>query len=250
MGVHKKFGNPGEKYGRLTIIGEAEPHICPNGDKKRQVICNCDCGNKNIIVRLHHLISGNTKSCGCYKREQIKEIGKNSNKSSKSSKRLNVYEFDYETNIATGYTSKGQPFYFDIEDYDKIKEYKWHISLDGYVVSAATKTQKEIRMHRLIMDCPKGKVVDHINHCKNNNCKNNLRICTHSENMKNKKKSKNNTSGVTGVSWDKEKKRWRVQIVVNGKNIRCGRYKTIDEAIKARKEAEIKYFGVFAYTES
>lgn len=162
----------------------------------------------------------------------------------------NTYDFDYETNIATGYTSKGQPFYFDIEDYDKIKEYKWCISLDGYVVSPATKDHKEIRMHRLIMDCPKGKVVDHINHCKSNNCKNNLRICTHSENMKNKKKSKNNTSGVTGVSWDKEKNRWRVQIVVNGKKIECGRYKTIEEAAKARKEAEIKYFGEFACTES
>ena len=161
-----------------------------------------------------------------------------------------TYDIEYDKNNAKGYTRKGQPFYFDIEDYDKIKEYKWCISLDGYVVSAATKDHKEIRMHRLIMDCPKGKVVDHINHCKNNNCKNNLRICTHSENMKNKKKSKNNTSGVTGVSWDKEKNRWRVQIVVNGKKIECGRFKTIEEAAKARKEAEIKYFGEFACTES
>ena len=162
----------------------------------------------------------------------------------------NTYDFDYETNIATGYTSKGQPFYFDIEDYDKIKEYKWRISLDGYVVSAATKDHKEIRMHRLIMDCPKGKVVDHINHCKSNNCKNNLRICTHSENMKNKKKSKNNTSGITGVTWKKRDKRWEAQITVDNKIIHLGYFKTIEEAAKARKEAEIKYFGEFACTES
>ena len=76
----------------------------------------------------------------------------------------NTYDFDYETNIATGYTSKGQPFYFDIEDYDKIKEYKWHISLDGYVVSAATKDQKEIRMHRSIMTNPKRKIDNNKKH--------------------------------------------------------------------------------------
>ena len=168
----------------------------------------------------------------------------------KKSKEVNTYEFDYETNIATGYTSKGEPFYFDIEDYDKIKEYNWYISLSGYVVSSATKDQKEVRMHRLIMDCPKGKVVDHINHCKSNNCKSNLRICTHAENGKNRSISKNNTSGVTGVSWDKGKNRWRVQIIVNGKKIECGYFKTIEEAAKARREAEIKYFGEFACTES
>ena len=48
----------------------------------------------------------------------------------------------------------------------------------------------------------------------------------------------------------KKGKKWRVEIVVNGKKIRCGRYKTIEEAAKARKEAELKYFGEFACTES
>ena len=163
----------------------------------------------------------------------------------------NTYDFDYDTNIATGYTRKGQPFYFDIEDYDKIKEYKWHISLDGYVISGTSKNnQKEIRMHRLIMDCPKGKVVDHIDHCKSNNCKSNLRICSHSENGKNRSISKNNTSGITGVTWKKRDKRWEAQITVDNKIIHLGYFKTIEEAAKARKEAEIKYFGEFACTES
>ena len=53
---------------------------------------------------------------------------------------------------------------------------------------------------------------------------------------------KSNTSGVTGVGWDKSKKRWLAQIGFKGRAIYLGRYKDFDEAVKARKEAEQKYF--------
>lgn len=51
-----------------------------------------------------------------------------------------------------------------------------------------------------------------------------------------------NTSGVTGVTWDKSRNKWRAQIVFQGKAHHLGRYTEKEDAIKARKEAEEKYF--------
>ena len=63
----------GDKYGRLTIINEVEKYVSPNGNKIRQVMCSCECGNKKVIP-LTNLRSGNTKSCGCYNSELSKKL--------------------------------------------------------------------------------------------------------------------------------------------------------------------------------
>ena len=57
---------------------------------------------------------------------------------------------------------------------------------------------------------------------------------------------KNNTSGITGVSWDKRLQKWSVRLQVNGERIILGNYVNKNDAIKARLEAEKKYFGEFA----
>jgi hypothetical protein len=48
-----------------------------------------------------------------------------------------------------------------------------------------------------------------------------------------------------GVNWNKAKKRWQANISVNGKRVNLGRYKTFEEAVAARREGEIVYFGEF-----
>lgn len=53
-----------------------------------------------------------------------------------------------------------------------------------------------------------------------------------------RKKSKNNTSGVTGVRWDKRSCKWRARISHKGKSIELGLYSNMEDAIKVRKEAE------------
>ncbi len=53
-----------EKYNRLTIIRRVDDYISPSGRKDARVLCKCDCGNEKI-VRLCHVKSGYTKSCGC-----------------------------------------------------------------------------------------------------------------------------------------------------------------------------------------
>ena len=52
----------------------------------------------------------------------------------------------------------------------------------------------------------------------------------------------NNTSGVKGVSWNKEKEAWDAYINIHGKRIRLGRYAKFEDAVKARKQAEEEYF--------
>jgi hypothetical protein len=52
----------------------------------------------------------------------------------------------------------------------------------------------------------------------------------------------NNTSGVKGVSWNKEKNAWDAYINIHGRRIRLGRYANFEDAVKARKRAEEEYF--------
>ena len=99
-----------------------------------------------------------------------------------------------------------------------------------------------IEMHRFIMNFPKGKYVDHINHNTLDNRKCNLRICNNADNLRNGKIRTNNKSGYNGICFDKNRNKWLVGIKVNYKRIFLGRYDKIEDAIKARKEAEEKYF--------
>lgn len=62
----------GERYGRLVIIRELQPHITPSGKKERIVLCECDCGSEKSVM-LSALRSGNTVSCGCLRSEKSSE---------------------------------------------------------------------------------------------------------------------------------------------------------------------------------
>lgn len=90
-------------------------------------------------------------------------------------------------------------------------------------------------------EIPEGYEIDHINHIRSDNRLCNLRLVSKSENQRNLSKYKNNTSGVTGVSWDKSKNKWVAQIHVNRKHINLGRFDNPLDAAAARKRAEIKY---------
>lgn len=141
----------------------------------------------------------------------------------------------------------------DPESMEKLKGYnKWWISKRGDVItqkqygSGKTRTRTTYKLHRVLAGAPDGMEIDHINHNKLDNRMANLRICSHAENGRNLSLSKNNTSGVAGVVWDKSRDRWAATIKFNYKNIHLGRFIDKQKAIKAREKAEIKYFGEFA----
>lgn len=223
----------GNKYGRLTVISRGE------NDKQGNACwyCQCDCGNPNLyLVKGYALRNGHTKSCGCLHQETAKKQGI-------ANRKTNTYDLTGEYGI--GYSLKGEPFYFDLEDYELIKNYCWHLDKNGYVVC---KRKKLIFMHRLVTDAPDDMIVDHIYHKVNDNRKKNLRICTHSDNQKNRKIS-NSSSGMCGVYWYSKQQKWSAEIGLDGTNIRLGLFDNLQDAIKARKEAEKKYYKEFRYKE-
>ena len=191
------------------------------------------------------LTGGKSKSCGCLQKEHAIISGK-------KRKKYNTYDLTGKYGI--GYTTKSEPFYFDLEDYDLIKDYCWRINAQGYVISYDFNKGKGnyIRIHRLIMSCDNNKLhVDHIHgeQTRNDNRKCNLRICTHQENIQNCKISKNNTSGVTGVCWCKQKNKWEANIVINGKRI-AKHFNHFEDAVTQRIKWEDKYFGKYSYSNS
>jgi hypothetical protein len=98
-----------------------------------------------------------------------------------------------------------------------------------------------LALHLSGVEIAKGLCVDHIDGNGSNNRLSNLRVVTHQENMRNTKLSSRNTSGTIGVWWSLSSERWQAQIRVENKNLYLGRYTNKDDAIEARKAAEIKY---------
>ena len=93
---------------------------------------------------------------------------------------------------------------------------------------------------------PLEKFIDHIDGDKINNKINNLRLATKSQNNMNRSiLGSNNNSGYTGVGWNKKDKKWSARITIDGVRKFLGYFINIEDAIKARKEGEIKYFGEF-----
>lgn len=226
----------GKRFGRLVVL-EIDKH---SSSKRKKWICQCDCGSETKSIRGDSLRNGAVVSCGCYNKEIVSKLSKIYNK------KYNTYDLTREYGI--GYTLKGEEFYFDLEDYDKIKNHCWHKNKYGYILTAIV--NNNLLLHRYIMNTDDNMDVDHINHIKHDNRKNNLRNCTRSQNEMNKTLLPNNTSGVTGVFWNNSKQKWQSSIQISNKKIILGRYINFDEAVKVRKDAEEKYFKEYSYNNS
>jgi len=135
----------------------------------------------------------------------------------------------------------------DVDDIEKIKDYKWHLTLNGYVITKIN--NKTLRMQNLIMDFNSShlQMVDHKDRDTLNNQKDNLRYSTQSQNQQNRGKPSNNSSGFKGVYWNKKKKRWVAEIRINQKKIYLGQFKDKIKAAKKYNMGAIEYFGKFAY---
>lgn len=97
------------------------------------------------------------------------------------------------------------------------------------------------------MNAPKGMEVDHINGDPLDNRTSNLRLATTSQNHINKHKvPSNNTSGHIGVTWFAPTEKWHARIQVSGRSKHLGCFSVLQDAIDARKKAEVEHFGVFA----
>jgi hypothetical protein len=233
----------GDIFGDLKIIEILPPYI--NKDKKIKIEkykCLCSCGNVLVIQR-DNLFKRKNKNCGhcglVY--------------SGSGRKYYNKYDLSGEFGI--GYTSKKEEFYFDLEDYDKIKDYCWTYNNNGYLYAHDINNhKKQLFLHRLVMNVVdedfRSVKIDHID-CPGKSClkkdnrKTNLRIVTTSQNSMNMNLKSNNTSGYTGVYELRGK--WYACITVNGKTIRSKTFDCKDDAVLERKNLEKIYFNNFNY---
>jgi len=101
-------------------------------------------------------------------------------------------------------------------------------------------------MHRVIMDCPEGKEVDHKDFNTLNNQRSNLRVCSTSQNCQNRRKSAVNTSGYKGVVLDKRYNKWVTRIKKDRKMIYLGSFKDKEVAALVYDNAARQIHGEFA----
>lgn len=136
--------------------------------------------------------------------------------------------------------TRGYKTIVDDEDFERLSKYKWQIN-HGY----AKRGIKCIRMHREIINAPKGIDVDHINGNTLDNRRHNLRLVNDFQQNQNSVKRKDNTSGCRGVNFFKPRKLWIARIQFMKKRIFLGYFHNKKEAINAYKKASKQYFKEF-----
>lgn len=138
----------------------------------------------------------------------------------------------------------------DDVDFNKLSGFKWcamRVKGGKYYAKRTVREgegKKNIFIHRLVAETPKGMDTDHINGDTLDNRRANLRWCSATENMRNQKIHSDNTSGFKGVF--KSRNRWVARIRINGINKHLGSFKEKEDAARAYDSNAKKYFGEFA----
>lgn len=189
-------------------------------------LCECNICHRKRLITTYYLNRGKYKTCNC--------------------DRFLPQRFEEKDNIVYVYIKNNIIALFDKDDYYQyFNNRRLCIDKRGYIVC------EKHKVHRIIMNVTNPKItIDHINGNPLDNRKVNLRICTQSNNCKNKSINSNNTSGVIGVYFNKKVQKWVAEIKVNYKKIHLGYFESLNDASKARKEAELKYFGDYSIQKS
>lgn len=200
----------GKKYGKLTIL----KYEFTDKYYYKHYLCKCECGNTKVI-NLNNLKGGKTQSCGCNYKTILGNLYKKKN------------HYCIKDNFVIAYTTNtNKEFYIDLDDYIRIRDVSWYEAQNGYIAHK-DKNKKVILLHRFILNAPKNKIVDHINHNKNDNRKSNLRLTDYKTNALNRLKKPK------GISKHKVGNNEYFVIQLNGYR---GNYKTYDEAKRVRDE--------------
>jgi hypothetical protein len=201
----------GQRFGRLVVVNKTK--LTENG--KVCWTCKCDCG-KTTIVKTNKLISGRTLSCGCLLHEYIKE----------SRLKLSGERFGFLTVIKES----------DMRTNDM--GMKWECKCDCgniAIVAGDSLVQGLTRSCGCLKD-DTFKLMSESNLQKN--CKEGTYLPLLCAGLR-----KDNKTGVKGVYYEQRTKKYRAAIAISGKQYKLGRYANIEDATKARKQAEYKYFN-------
>lgn len=211
----------------------------------------CDiCGKTIPESNAHRKLVDGVSKCLCGKHySQFVKYGKFTDISQKCVHDSNDFKIDGDiTYIYTTTKSNEVSGYFiiDTEDLDRVIVRKWRLWKNRFF----TGVQKPIAISHFILDVSSetGFDVDHINQNPADNRKANLRLVKHSENLKNLPVRSNNTSGFTGLHFNKKRNKWEVEIKANYERVKLGRYELLEDACYARYVAELILFKDFRST--
>lgn len=226
-----KFGDlTGKRFGYLTVLSR-----CEESGGKPKWLCECDCGN-NTTASSDSLRRGRVKSCGCYRKKFIKAI---------SQRGENEYRIE-NGKVFVKLPNTDLEMITDPDIWEKAKKYHWCFNCHYYAIGWINELKRQVMFHVFAFpDCPVGMVHDHIDRNGLNNTRENIRFVSQSDNCKNKSLNSKNSSGYAGVYWRKDKQKWRADITINRKKIHLGYFRDKKDAIHARIQAEIKYFGEY-----
>ena len=208
----------GEKRNKLICLEEAPQPEGYKSKDRRFAKFLCECG-KEIVADYQNWKYGRQKSCGCIRSE---------------SKVIHGYYKNYKK-VMVSYKSMMSRCYYENDarysDYGGrgIKVCDRWLSVDNFFEDMLDTYKDGLTLDR--------------KDCNGDYCKENCQWADRSWQSYNQRMSSNNTSGKTGVYWNKRKNLWETKISVNKEQIFLGYFGNYCDAVKAREEAELKYYG-------
>lgn len=140
----------------------------------------------------------------------------------------------------------------DDDDFAWLSEYSWSATQEdpkrntryAHTICRIDGKRVQVLMHRLIAGAKRGQLVDHWNGEGLDNQRRNLRKCTHTENMRNRRVSRTNKLGLKGVYADRG--RFRAIIMIRKRQLNLGGFDNPSYAARAYDRAATEHFGEFA----
>jgi len=208
----RKLDLIGQRFGRLIVI-----ELFDRNAKRTLWKCKCDCGNEKVIDS-GSIVSGHTKSCGCFRRDVKMTHGMHKSP-----------EYKTWVQMRCRCSNKNTPYYMYYGERGIKVCDRWDNSFEDFYKDMGDRPSKYHSIER-----------------KNNNGNyepDNCIWATREEQMRNTRTRRTSATGITGVELKKGRKKYSANITVNGKTINLGCFKLIEDAQRSREAAELIYWG-------